>query len=59
MEKNQEKLFDMNVRNLNDDGFQRHQVLDHIEDALCKNEYKTAFGMFRKNIIKLLYDGGV
>lgn len=59
MEKKREKSFEIdNARNL-DNISQRHQVLDRIEDALCNNEYKMAFEMFRKNIIKLLHDGGV
>lgn len=59
MEKKQEKSFEINnVKNL-DNISQRHQVLDRIEDTLCNNEYKMAFEMFRKNIIKLLHDGGV
>lgn len=59
MEKKQEKLFDMNVRNLNDDGFQRHQVFEQIEKSLEKEDYKTAFRLYRSSIVKILCGEGI
>ena len=59
MEKKQEKSFEIdNAKNM-DTCEQGHQMLDRMEDALEKNENKTAFRMFRKDIIKILCSGGV
>ena len=33
---------------------QVHQALARMEDALEKNENRTAFSLFRKDIIKIL-----
>ena len=38
---------------------QVHQALARMEDALEKNENRTAFSLFRKDIIKILCGAGV
>lgn len=59
MEKKQEKLSEIdNAKNM-DICEQRHQVLEQIRGSLEKEDYKTAFRLFRNSIIKILCREGI
>lgn len=52
-----EKKID-NAKNL-DNTSQRHQVLEQIGESLEKEDYKTAFRLFRNSIVKILCGEGI
>lgn len=59
MEIERKKSFEMdNVKNM-DICEQEHLLIDQIEETIVKEDYKTAFRLFRNNIVKILCGEGI
>lgn len=59
MEKKQEKSVKIDNAKPKDTCEQEHEMLEQIEESIEKEDYKTAFRLFRNSIIKILCREGI